>query len=111
MRIRPARAEDSYPRCAARRPNAGRRACANRTLGPATRPRRYPRVQPSTDAQDGAMQIQRTAAQAAAVAIAARIPVLLWGAPGTGKTSMIRSLAAAADLPCETVIASIREPA
>jgi hypothetical protein len=57
------------------------------------------------------MQIQRTAAEAAAVAIAARIPVLLWGAPGTGKTSMIRSLAASAGLPCETVIASIREPA
>ncbi|HWG13000.1 MAG TPA: AAA family ATPase [Streptosporangiaceae bacterium] len=44
------------------------------------------------------------------VAVAARVPVLLWGAPGTGKTSAIRALAAAAGLPCETVIASIREP-
>ena len=32
------------------------------------------------------------------------------GAPGTGKTSVIRALADAAGLPCETVIASIREP-
>ena len=44
------------------------------------------------------------------IAVAARVPVLLWGAPGTGKTSAIRALAAAAGLPCETVIASIREP-
>jgi hypothetical protein len=44
------------------------------------------------------------------VAIAARVPVLLWGAPGTGKTSVIRAVAGAAGLPCETVIASIREP-
>src|SRR6201985_2968124 len=51
-----------------------------------------------------------TAAAALGVAVAARVPVLLWGAPGTGKTSAIRALAAAAGLPCETVIASIREP-
>jgi len=44
------------------------------------------------------------------VAVAARVPVLLWGAPGTGKTSTIRAMAEAMDLPCETVIASIREP-
>src|SRR6202044_1676977 len=36
--------------------------------------------------------------------------VLLWGAPGTGKTSAIRAMAEAMGLPCETVIASIREP-
>jgi hypothetical protein len=50
------------------------------------------------------------AVAALTVAIAARVPVLLWGAPGTGKTSTIRALADAAGLPCETVIASIREP-
>ena len=50
------------------------------------------------------------AAEALGVAVAARVPVLLWGAPGTGKTSAIRSMAAAMELPCETVIASIREP-
>jgi len=38
------------------------------------------------------------------------VPVLLWGAPGTGKTSAIRAMAEAAGWPCETVIASIREP-
>jgi AAA domain (dynein-related subfamily) len=50
------------------------------------------------------------AAQALGVAVAARVPVLLWGAPGTGKTSAIRAMANAMSLPCETVIASIREP-
>src|SRR5246127_5368244 len=50
------------------------------------------------------------AAEALGVAVAARVPVLLWGAPGTGKTSAIRDMAKAMDLPCETVIASIREP-
>ena len=33
------------------------------------------------------------------------------GSPGTGKTSVVRALADAAGWPCETVIASIREPA
>jgi len=48
--------------------------------------------------------------EALGVAVAARVPVLLWGAPGTGKTSAIRAMARAMGLPCETVIASIREP-
>jgi hypothetical protein len=56
------------------------------------------------------MEHQGVAVGALGVAIAARVPVLLWGAPGTGKTAVIRSLAEAAGLPCETVIASIREP-
>jgi ATPase family associated with various cellular activities (AAA) len=50
------------------------------------------------------------AVEALGVAVAARVPVLLWGAPGTGKTSAIRAMAVAMGLPCETVIASIREP-
>ena len=50
------------------------------------------------------------AVEALGVAVAARVPVLLWGAPGTGKTSAIRAMASAMNLPCETVIASIREP-
>ena len=50
------------------------------------------------------------AAEALGIAVAARVPVLLWGAPGTGKTSAIRAMAQAMGLPCETVIASIREP-
>ena len=47
---------------------------------------------------------------ALAIAVAARVPVLLWGAPGTGKSSVVRDLARAMDWPCEVVIASIREP-
>ena len=50
------------------------------------------------------------AVEALGVAVAARVPVLLWGAPGTGKTSAIRAMAQTMGLPCETVIASIREP-
>jgi AAA domain (dynein-related subfamily) len=56
------------------------------------------------------MEDQAAAVDALGTAMAARVPILLWGAPGTGKTSVIRELAAAADWPCETVIASIREP-
>jgi MoxR-like ATPase len=57
------------------------------------------------------MEIQWPVTAAVGLAVAARVPVLLWGAPGTGKTSMIQSLARAAGISCETVIASIREPA
>jgi MoxR-like ATPase len=56
------------------------------------------------------MDEQATVTEALALAVAAKVPVLLWGAPGTGKTSAIRAMADAAGLPCETVIASIREP-
>src|SRR5262249_13065161 len=41
----------------------------------------------------------------------ARVPVLLLSDPGTGKSSMVRSLASARGVPCETVLGSIREPA
>jgi MoxR-like ATPase len=47
---------------------------------------------------------------ALALAIGARMPVLLWGGAGLGKSSAVREMALAAGLPCETVIASIREP-
>jgi MoxR-like ATPase len=56
------------------------------------------------------MESQTAVVEALALALSARVPVLLWGAPGTGKTAVIRALAEAADWPCETVIASIREP-
>jgi hypothetical protein len=56
------------------------------------------------------MSERNPAVEALGVAVAARVPVLLWGAPGTGKTSAIRAMAQAMGLPCETVIASIREP-
>lgn len=53
---------------------------------------------------------QATAVEAMGVAVAARVPVLLWGAPGTGKTSAVRAMAASLGWPLETVIAAIREP-
>lgn len=56
------------------------------------------------------MAEQSVTLAALGVAVAARVPVLLWGAPGTGKTSAVRAMAGAAGLPCETVIASLREP-
>ncbi len=40
----------------------------------------------------------------------ANLPVILWGAPGTGKTSAVTALGAAAGLPVEVVVGSIREP-
>jgi hypothetical protein len=53
---------------------------------------------------------QHTVLEALALAVAARVPVLLWGGPGTGKSSAVRALAAIMEWPCEVVIASIREP-
>jgi hypothetical protein len=57
------------------------------------------------------MANQSVVAEALALAVRARIPVLLWGGPGTGKSSVIRALGAALDVPVVTVIASLREPA
>ncbi|MFN2606679.1 MAG: AAA family ATPase [Acidimicrobiales bacterium] len=53
---------------------------------------------------------QGSTVEALTIAVAARVPVLLWGAPGTGKTSAITAMAEAMGWPCETVIAAIREP-
>jgi hypothetical protein len=47
---------------------------------------------------------------ALALCIANRTPVILWGGPGTGKTSVVRALSDALGLMCEVVIAAIREP-
>jgi hypothetical protein len=56
------------------------------------------------------MGAQSAVNEALGVAVAAGVPVLLWGAPGTGKTSALRAMAERAGWPCEVVIASIREP-
>lgn len=40
----------------------------------------------------------------------AGVPTCLWGDPGTGKSSLIRALAHSQELPCETVLGSLREP-
>ncbi|MCW2608080.1 MAG: family ATPase, partial [Frankiales bacterium] len=47
---------------------------------------------------------------ALAVAVRADCPVLLWGSPGTGKTSAVLGLAAALGWPVEVVVGSLREP-
>lgn len=44
------------------------------------------------------------------VAIAAKVPVVLWGPPGQGKTSVLNDIAKDTERPFETVLASIREP-
>lgn len=48
--------------------------------------------------------------QAVSIAAQTGIPVILWGDPGTGKTSFINTLGRAMRVPVEVVIASIREP-
>jgi hypothetical protein len=48
--------------------------------------------------------------QALQVALAANVPVILWGEPGIGKTASVNAVAAALGWPIETVLASLREP-
>ncbi len=47
---------------------------------------------------------------AIAICIQAKIPILIWGSPGSGKTSAITSITKFFQLPIEIVLASIREP-
>ena len=51
-----------------------------------------------------------TTEQALAISVAAGVPVLLWGSPGTGKTSVVRALGESLRWPVEVVVGSIREP-
>jgi len=51
-----------------------------------------------------------TQLEALTLAVAADLPVLLWGEPGIGKTAALNQLAAVLDLPLTTVIASVHEP-
>jgi hypothetical protein len=48
--------------------------------------------------------------EALTLAVRADVPVLLWGSPGTGKTSAVLGLAEALGWPVEVVVGSIREP-
>jgi hypothetical protein len=50
------------------------------------------------------------ALEALAVAVAARAPVLLWGSPGSGKSSALAALGETLGVHVEVVLASIREP-
>ena len=56
------------------------------------------------------MTNNETTSQALALAVATGVPVILWGSPGTGKTSVVKALASSWQLPCEVVIASIHDP-
>lgn len=47
---------------------------------------------------------------AVAACIEARVPVILWGAPGQGKTSVLKSFAQQSGRKLEIILASIREP-
>ncbi|MFD3508474.1 AAA family ATPase [Nocardia sp. NPDC058666] len=51
-----------------------------------------------------------TQLDALTLAVAADLPVLLWGEPGIGKTAALTQLAESLDLPLTTVIASVHEP-
>ncbi|NEB09336.1 AAA domain-containing protein [Streptomyces coelicoflavus] len=51
-----------------------------------------------------------TQLEALTLAVAADLPVLLWGEPGIGKTAALTQLATALELPLTTVIASVHEP-
>ncbi|MBB5776075.1 AAA family ATPase [Nonomuraea jabiensis] len=51
-----------------------------------------------------------TQLEALTLAVAADLPVLLWGEPGIGKTAALQQLADTLDLPLTTVIASVHEP-
>ncbi|WP_327146078.1 AAA family ATPase [Nocardia sp. NBC_01327] len=48
--------------------------------------------------------------EALTLAVAADLPVLLWGEPGIGKTAALTQLAESLQLPLTTVIASVHEP-
>ncbi|WP_439029571.1 AAA family ATPase [Gordonia terrae] len=48
--------------------------------------------------------------EALALAVAADLPVVLWGEPGIGKTAALTQLADSLDMPLTTVIASVHEP-
>ncbi|GAB0107932.1 MoxR family ATPase [Nocardia sp. JMUB6875] len=48
--------------------------------------------------------------EALTLAVAADLPVLLWGEPGIGKTAALTQLAETLELPLTTVIASVHEP-
>ncbi|MFI6648172.1 MoxR family ATPase [Streptomyces sp. NPDC050529] len=51
-----------------------------------------------------------TQLEALTLAVAADLPVLLWGEPGIGKSAALTQLAASLELPLTTVIASVHEP-
>ncbi|MEU1620983.1 MoxR family ATPase [Streptomyces sp. NPDC005722] len=88
------------------------------THAPST-PASTPAAQPRLDVADTLLALLRdttteprpdTQLEALTLAVAADLPVLLWGEPGIGKTAALTQLADALDLPLTTVIASVHEP-
>jgi len=53
---------------------------------------------------------QNDCLQALQVAVAANVPVVVWGEPGAGKTAAINAMVRAMGWHMETVLASLREP-
>ncbi len=51
-----------------------------------------------------------TPLRALALAVAANLPAVLWGPPGTGKSAAVRALGSELGVPVEVVIGSLREP-
>ncbi|MGW4227830.1 AAA family ATPase [Streptomyces sp. NPDC004980] len=85
---------------------------------PTTTPADRPRTS-QLDVADGLMALLRDTTteprpdmqlEALTLAVAADLPVLLWGEPGIGKTAALTQLAVSLDLPLTTVIASVHEP-
>ena len=54
--------------------------------------------------------MNETTQRAVRACIDARVPVLLWGGPGIGKSSSVAALAARRNLAIEVVVGSVREP-
>ncbi|MEU4093653.1 MoxR family ATPase [Streptomyces sp. NPDC026673] len=78
-----------------------------------------PAPTPQLDVADALLSLLRDATteprpdtqlEALTLAVAADLPVLLWGEPGIGKTAALTQLSTALDLPLTTVIASVHEP-
>lgn len=87
--------------------------------GPAPAPEPRPADRPQLSLAENLLTLLRTTTteprpdeqlEALMLAVAADLPVLLWGEPGIGKTAALTQLAASLDLPLTTVIASVHEP-
>jgi hypothetical protein len=67
-----------------------------------TAPRPDPILVVANSAADAALAIE--------IALLANVPLALWGVPGTGKTSLLRSIAQHLDWPLHTTTAPIHDP-
>jgi ATPase family associated with various cellular activities (AAA) len=67
-----------------------------------TAPRPEPSLEAARSTADASLAIE--------IALLANVPLALWGAPGTGKTSLVRSVAQKLGWPMYTTTATIYEP-